>query len=183
MRIIAFLVLSTILMTSCNNKSTSDEELDQFAKEAYQNQFADDSTIVWNYHSTYNKIAGDSSYHAEIYTKKKLQFFSPYNGGSDVVIHVRRDEQDNNVFITIAPGMFVTHSSGGKIRAKFGASKALVFSTSMSSDNSDDTLFIDDADKFINLIKSNDSLILELEFYKEGVRQVEYNISKFKWDH
>jgi hypothetical protein len=83
----------------------------------------------------------------------------------------------------MSKGQFIYDYEGGSIKVRFGDSKVSIYAISGPSDHSSNIIFIDDASRFISNLKKYKELVIEAEFYNEGLRQIEFNIDGFKWDH
>jgi hypothetical protein len=183
-RSIYFIAFSAGMLTlnSCNNHHT-DAELDQAAIEAYNAQNSSDVDRKWSFSSERDKMTDDTIFYAEVSAKKKLQFASPYNGGVNAKLTIRKDSE-TDIYLSIEKGIFIMSSNGGnKIKCRFDKDAPRDFGVSPSSDHSTDILFISDPATFISKIKKHKTLIIEAEFYQEGFKQMEFDITGFKWSH
>lgn len=180
------LTLSSIclfVLCACNNTRISDQELDVAAKHAYNNLKAIDQSQKWTYSNEENKMTSDTNYFAKVTSKNVLLFDSPYSGGSTLTLTIRKSNNKLNAYVNVSKGMFTTPSNGGTVRMRFDQEQPKSFKTQIASDGSSDFFFINDEEKLISNIKKHSKLILECEFYQEGTRQSEFDISEFKWSH
>ena len=51
-----------------------------------------------------------------------------------------------------------------------------------ASDGSSNVVFIENASKFIGLLKTSKKIILEAEFFDAGNKQFDFNVEGLKWD-
>ena len=139
--------------------------------------------VGWTYSQNEDKMTSGVSYFAEAQAKELLQFEFPYDGGSTATLMIRNKEGDNDVMLNVSKGQFITHYDGSTIRARFDNDSPVRYNISEPSDGSSDLVFINAEKDFISKLKKAKKLILEAEFYNAGLRQMEFDVSDFKWDH
>jgi len=137
----------------------------------------------WQYKEEEDKMNSKKVFLARTESNDPLIFKSPYDGGSIASLCIRNQGGQNNVYLTISTGQFTTHSSDGKIRVRFDKTPVQTYETSESSDGSSNVKFIEGEGRFISNLKKHDKVIVEVEFYHEGTRQIEFNIANLKWKH
>ena len=191
--------ISFVITQACNN-STSSTSNDPYLLEGDTSiAFEGDTSIAfagdnisttdikreyskWEYSEEEDKMNSSKKYYASVEAKDKLNFDSPYSGGSTATLTVRRINGKNNVFLDVSKGQFVVRSYS-RIRLKFDDMKPSSFEISEPADYSNNTIFIMPYDKIVDLLKKHKTLLLEADFYQEGTRQMEFDISNFKWNH
>lgn len=136
----------------------------------------------WEYSESEDKMTGVIKKYAVNTSTNKLNFEFPYDGGSSATITLRKNNKSLDVLLKISKGQFITSYSGGTIRVKFGESQPTKFKYALPSDGSSDILFIEPANKFVNELKKSNNVIIEAEFYNEGLRQMEFNVTNLKWE-
>lgn len=137
----------------------------------------------WVYSDEEDKMTSKKKYYAVLTANDELVFDFPYDGGSVASLMIRRKRGEDNALLKVSKGQFIHDYEGGSIKVRFGNSKPSTYAISRPSDQSSDLVFIDNASRFISNLKKYKKLLIEAEFYNEGVRQIEFNIEGFKWDH
>lgn len=138
----------------------------------------------WVYTDREDKMNSTTTYIARVNAKELMQFDFPYHGGTESSIMVRKNASGTDVMLIISQGQFITSFTGDQyIKAKFGENKPKNYSISRSSDGSTEVVFINNDKNFIANLKANNTVIIEAEFYQEGIRQMEFNIQNFEWNH
>lgn len=170
-------------LCSCSNSRISDRELDIAATNAYEDLKANERSQKWSYSEQEDKMTSTTNYFAEVTSKDLLHFDSPYSGGSTLTLTIRKSNNKINAYVNVSKGMFTTPSNGGTVRIRFDKEQPKSFKTQIASDGSSDFFFISDEEKLLSNIKKHSKLTLECEFYQEGTRQTEFDISDFKWNH
>jgi hypothetical protein len=138
---------------------------------------------AWEYSEDEDKMTSKKTYFAQNTAKELLKFDFPYDGGSVATLTVRKKRGENNVYLQVSKGQFNSGVDGGNIRARFDSKPAKTYSFSQSSSNNSSVIFIDNEAGFIKNLKSHKQLFLEAEFYGEGNRIMEFDITGFKWSH
>jgi hypothetical protein len=137
----------------------------------------------WLYTEREDKMTSKSMYFAKIEADELLQFKSPYDGGATATFVIRYNgEGFGNIYLTISQGQFMTHSSGTYYRVRFDESEAKSYKVSTPSDGSSTLVFFSYYD-LLDKIKKSKKMLIQAEFYQEGLRTMEFNISNLKWEH
>lgn len=133
----------------------------------------------WKYTENVNEMDDSKIYHAILRADNILNFKFPYNGGTDVSLQVRYMEGANNVIFIISQGQIVSKS----VRVRFDDHPAQVFSCSESRDYSSNALYINNSKEFINNLKESKRLIIECEYFKEGLKHSKFTTEGLEWNH
>lgn len=137
----------------------------------------------WHYRDEVDKMTSDTIFSAYVEATEKLNFDFPYDGGSTVVLSIRKKDNNTDVILRVSKGQFIPNVTGGSVRVRFDKDQATKYPTSMSSDYSSDVLFIGNEREFVNNLKTHDAMIIEAEFYQEGLVPIEFNIKGLYWEH
>jgi hypothetical protein len=140
-------------------------------------------TGVWTYSEEKNKMDGSVMYFAENDAADQLQFSAPYDGGITVSIILRNMEHKNDVVLQITKGQFMPSDLDGSIRIRFDKNKAETYYYSDAADGSSTSIFIGNSAKFIRGIKNAHNTIIEVTFFNEGKRTIEFDTHNLKWNH
>lgn len=141
-------------------------------------------TKSWVYTTDTDKMTSKLRYFAAIEATNKLNFDSPYEGGSTGEITLRNQNKENDVILSIDKGQFVCDLTDGcPINVRFDNDPAIKFTGSEPTDGSSTVLFIQEASKFISHAKKAKKMIVQAEFYESGSQDMEFNIDGLKWDH
>lgn len=140
-------------------------------------------TGVWTYSQETNKMDGSTMFFAENDAADQLQFSAPYDGGVTVSIILRNMNRKNDVVLQITKGQFMPSGLDGSIRVRFDKNKAETYYYSDAADGSPTSIFIGNSAKFIRGIKNAQTTIIEVTFYNEGNRTIEFDTHNLKWNH
>ncbi len=164
--------------TSTANASTPGTKTDSLSSSA-----TEAPTSNWEYQEEVDKMTSKKKYLANIVSDNELNFEFPYNGGSHGSIMIRKKDGSTDIILRISKGQFMTDLDGVKVRLRFDDEPAFSVTGTQSSDNSSDLLFLSSESKIIDKLKKSKSLIVEAEFYNEGLRTLDFNIQGFEWKH
>lgn len=186
------IVLAATAMVACNstgksgsgNSTSTDTSSKKSATADAEKKSDAESSSVWKYESDTDKMTSKLKYFASVNSTNKLNFASPYEGGSTATVTLRGQDGKNEVILTIDKGQFICHETDGcPVKVRFDKDAAISFSGGEPTDGGSTTLFIDPGSKFIKHIKKAKKMIVQAEFYQEGVRDMEFNVDGLKWDH
>jgi|GEM_PF-2529644 len=139
--------------------------------------------ITWSYSEKEDKMTSKTMYFAKIESNELLYFKPPYEGGSTATFVIRYNSLGfGNAYLTISEGQFMTHSSGTFYRIRFDKSEAKSYRVSSPSDGRTTLVFFSYYD-LLDKIKSSKKMLIQAEFYQEGLRTMEFNVDNLKWDH
>ena len=177
------LLLMPFIWSSCKTGLTSEEKAEaerlyqQNEIEKRENALPDSN---WVYHEQIDEMTGEKSFYATCTSRNKVEFGSPYQGGSRLDLTIRNSEKRNLVMIRISEGLI---QSDRTVRIKFDEKKPINCSYQFPSDGSSDVIFINDANKIIQHTKTADSAMVEVPFYQEGSRIFYFKFDKLNWEH
>jgi len=142
-----------------------------------------DELYKWSYSEDEDKITSKKTYIAHLVSPTELNFDFPYRDAYPMLT-IRKKRGETDVIIRVSEGQFkVSSMDGTKIKARFDKEVAETYSCSGASDGSSEVIFINNVTRFVKNLKAHKKLIIEAEFYSEGLKQIEYDISDLKWNH
>ncbi|WP_345954115.1 hypothetical protein [Mucilaginibacter sp. PAMB04168] len=183
-QIFTLLILGSLLLAcggpATDSKSADTTEVDGAKKEAGKSE---GSSTKWNYTNEVDKMTSKKKYFASIDSDNQLDFEFPYDGGSTASILVRKQDNSNEVLLSVSKGQFIVGIDGGTVKVRFDDNKAMTFPCSEPSSGSSDLIFIGNEKKFIKNLKTAKKLLIQAEFYEAGLKEMEFSTAGFKWDH
>lgn len=143
------------------------------------------TTIIvtkWLYEKTIDK-AGRTVYKASINSPNLLQFGFPYAGGSTATLTIRKRDSDTHVYLHVSKGQFNRSFQGGNANIRFDGNPARSYAFSAAENGSANIIFFDSEQKLIDKMKAARKMIVDIEFYAQGKRQIEFEIADLTWNH
>lgn len=178
-----FFILSVISCGGSNNSNSSgNKDSGAVNKEAAKTEA---ESLGWVYSEKEDKMEGGKKYFAELTATEKLNFEFPYDGGSTAKLSLRNAEGKNAVMLSVSKGQYNSDITGenNSLKMKFDDEKPLTVSYALPSDGSSDIIFINSEAEVISKLKTAKKVLIEVEFYNEGNRQIEFIVDGLKWDH
>jgi hypothetical protein len=138
----------------------------------------------WRYSQETDPMTSGVKYYAQIYSTTWLSFQFPYNGGSEVDLFIRNIDNQNELILRVSKGQFLSSFGlSSSVRIRFDQDQPISVSYNSASDGSTDVIFLDDPDQLIQRIKKARNFIIEVAFYQEGNKHLEFAYQDFKWEH
>lgn len=137
----------------------------------------------WAYEEHIDKMTSRSIYLTQVVSSTVLDFQFPYDGGSSAYLTIRNKDGLNKAYIEVSNGQFLIHSSAKMWKVRFDKNDVDYYLFNPASSGNSKIAFISRPYEFIPKVKKHKKLIIEAEFYQDGLRQMEFDISNLKWDH
>jgi hypothetical protein len=86
------------------------------------------------------------------------------------------------VIFSVVKSQFLSTGYRKKVLVRFDDRPPIIFYADEPADNSTDTVFIDDYQKFCANLRHAKKVMIEAQFYQEGGRIFEFNVGGLDWD-
>lgn len=153
-------ILFLILLFSCADKESKKSD-----------------NIPWYYFDETNKMDNSKQYVAYTISKNYLNFKFPYNGGSFFYL-VLKNKDGNHVLLYSENAHFIRDSY---IKVKFDDEEPIDFWYKISAYRSNDAIFIDESEEFIEKLKKSNKVMIEVPFYDNGRKIIEFDTYGLTW--
>ncbi|WP_442795328.1 hypothetical protein [Pelobium manganitolerans] len=138
----------------------------------------------WTYSDDVDEMTDKKTFYASTTSTNIIEFDFPYNGGSSFTLVIRKNSGGTDVYIKVSKGQFLGDYSGNRyLKLRFDDGKAVNYSYSMASDGSSDIVFVNNVHQLISKLKNAKKLKVSAEFYQEGNRIMEFDVSNLQWKH
>ncbi|MFD2934484.1 hypothetical protein [Spirosoma flavum] len=137
---------------------------------------------TWTYEEIVDK-PGSTIYKASITSPNILDFTFPYAGGSTATLTIRHRNEHNTVYLEVSKGQFNRSFQGGNARIRFDNKPSTNYSFSAAENGRANIIFFDSEQALIDRIQAADKLLIDVEFYAQGRRQIEFRTAGLNWDH
>lgn len=180
--IVALFIITLVVIAVAfpDSKTESSKEL---VKEEGQSEVKEEAKkFKWAYDSGESKM-GEAYKVAQVVSDDILDFKFPYQGGSTSTLTIRKQKGAVDIYYQISKGQIVSINpiKGGTVRVKFDDEKPMTVEANEPSDYSSDFIFLGSTSKLVSKLKTSKKMILEVEFYDEGARQIEFNVEGLEW--
>ena len=140
------------------------------------------STEKWMYSKTVDR-AGSTVHKAIITSPNVLTFTFPYAGGSTATLTIREKNNDTNVYLDVSKGQFNRSFQGGAARIRFDNTPSAIYSFSAAENGRANIVFFDSPEALIDRMKKARKMVVNVNFYAQGSRQIEFNVANLVWNH
>jgi hypothetical protein len=183
--LIALSIISNLMDSPKTNKVTEDQTDALMETQDSKQDSKPEQTVVspWAYQSETDKMSGKETYYAFATAKDLLEFEFPYNGGSEAKLQIRKKGTNTDIMLIVSKGQFIVGVDGGLAKIKFDDEPAFSIRLSSPSDYSSDVVFLGSERKLIEKLKKAKKALIEVEFYNEGIRIIEFDTFNFEWNH
>lgn len=138
----------------------------------------------WNMGNNIDSVSGKESKVAIMDSTNQVEMDFPYNGGSIGSIIIRKHPRfGKDVIFKVSKGQLLCDISDGcSVQVRFDDKPARQVHANEPSDHSSDTLFLSGYDRLVKEIKSSKKMIVEANFFQNGLRTYEFSIEGLQWD-
>lgn len=139
----------------------------------------------WQYETSKDEMRGIESRFATTVSTNTVDFDFPYNGGSKLILALRKRGSEVDVMVTITKGQILCGIRSCEAAFKFDNGAVQSITMSGPDNHSSDMLFVS-YDKtetnIINQLKDSKKLVIEVPFYQEGKKQFTFDVSGLEWN-
>ena len=180
---VSFLVLC---INMCNSITTSngtylDSDTVVIDTALYGNTPIEVEKKTWSLQTKQDEMDDSKSYWYSLQSDNYANFDFPYEGDSYLTITVRwMKKYGYDVLLEITDGQMVGDEYNGTnyVRVRFDGGKVQKFYYNEPNDGSSNLVFLRNAQKFIEKCKNAKDIIIEQEFYQEGVHQFKFHVDE-----
>lgn len=156
--------------------TTEDAKLGSSAVETKPASPPDD----WTYDESADAM-GAVTRTATVTANSKLYFDFPYNGGADASFTIRKKRGSTDIYLFVEKGQFNKTYEGGRLRIRLDDKPAFVNGFVGASDGSSNIVFPTGEKRLIAKLKQAKKMVIEAEFYSNGLHQMVFDIRGLKW--
>ncbi len=138
---------------------------------------------TWKYEKRIVDKSGQAVYKASIVASNVLAFEYPYTGGSIATLTIRKGSEDMHVYIEVSKGQFNRSFQEGRARVRFDGKAPVTYTLSAAANGRANIVFFDDSQKLVNQMKAAKNMTVEVSFYGQGTRRIEFRTANLQWNH
>ncbi|MGX9782837.1 hypothetical protein [Janthinobacterium lividum] len=135
----------------------------------------------WNYDVSEDKMDGGTTYFANVYSTNSVNFDFPYSGLQNAKLTLRAGyRQGKDVIFSIRKGQILCPSyQDCTVLVRFDDEKPVNYSAVAPADNSSDTIFLRNYEKFLGKLQKAKRVRIAVDIFQEGAPVFEFDVSGF----
>lgn len=138
----------------------------------------------WHYDSSFDAMRNKTTYFACVTSTNELEFNFPYNGGASGQLCFRNSPQfGKDAYLMMDKGQFNCSFEGCTVHMKFDDGRILSVGATEASGGNTNTIFLHGYSKLESDMRHSKHLIVEAEYFQEGMQQLQFSVSGFDWKH
>ena len=138
--------------------------------------------LKWNYEERQDAMGRGTIKNAFVKSLNQVEFAFPYRDAQRATLQFRvHPKYGKDVILAIDRGQFLCAFDGCTVNVRFGTGKPVAHRASEPADHSTTVLFIRNYEQFVANTKKVDKVSVEAQFYQEGNRVFEFDVSGLKW--
>ncbi|MFM2347524.1 MAG: hypothetical protein RL654_2277 [Pseudomonadota bacterium] len=135
----------------------------------------------WTYDKSEDKMTGGATRHAFVLSTNTVNFSSPYSGEQHGRLSIRTDPKyGRDVIFSIERGQLLCRSyEDCDVLVRFDDAKPERFSAIGPADNSTETVFLRNYERFLGKLRKAKTVRISLNVYQQGAPVFEFDVSGF----
>jgi hypothetical protein len=165
--------------TSPNSASdTSNESSEPTAAKAEEPQ------SEWSYSTEKDEMRGAESRFAQAEATNTIDLDFPYGEQRGRILVRQSAKFGFDILVGVPSGQIMCNSySNSHVSVKFDDGPIRRYSCADASDGSNSMVFIQDAKSFLANLKKSKRVVVEAEFFQNGLQQMTFNTANLKWEN
>lgn len=186
MKKIVSLLLMSFLFFNCKqatdkNSFTEDVQIDTSAVSVIDTSGVSKDVNGWEYETQTDKMTSNKDEYCSLRSNESLNLGAPYDGINYGTLTVRRKSGDVDIIISIQQGQISGGYENEYFKARFDDGKQMTFSYLNPSDNSTETIFVENTSKFLKKLKASKKTLIQIPLYQNGSQILEFNTEGLKF--
>ncbi|WP_044101156.1 zinc ribbon domain-containing protein [Acinetobacter pittii] len=174
-----------IIGSSINDKkSASNKNAVTVQENSSNNSQENKEPNNWLYSTSKDELHETNTKFAATASVNEVNFDFPYNGGSNLLLSIRKNHAGTDVYITVTKGQFLCGLIDGcEVAFKFDDGKIMNITMVEPDSHASDVLFVklDSTEaKIIEKIKTSKKLIIAPKFFQYGDVPFTFDVSNYK---
>jgi hypothetical protein len=138
--------------------------------------------LRWRYSEEVEPMGRGTVKYAVVQSMNEFEYSFPYTGSQRATLQLRiHPTYGRNVILTIEKGQFLCRYDGCQVAVRFDEGPAQTYSAAEPADHRTTSLFIHNYDLFVTAARKAKRAYIEAQFYQEGTRVFEFDVSNLKW--
>lgn len=165
--------------------STTSSSTTMAAEESSSNAKTTDAEpqSEWKYSTEKDEMRGGESRFAQVDASDTIKLDFPYGEQRGQILIRQSPKFGFDILVGVPSGQIMCNSySNSYISVKFDEGPVRRYGCTDASDGSNNMVFIQGAKGFLSNLKASKRVVIEAEFFQNGLQQMAFNSSNLKWE-
>jgi len=160
-------------------------EMDSMLEQLRQDTMGLGNIVIqyWEYDSTVDKMTSQKTYFARNVAKGRFRLDAPYDGPNEARLILRQKGNEVDVYIKVNKGQFAGSYASSNVLVRFDDAAAKKYPIAEAADGSSDIIFIENSKDFLSKLKTSKTTLIEVLFYNNGKKVLEFETKDLNWNH
>lgn len=136
----------------------------------------------WKYETRINKMTSSKDIFCTVQSNETLSLGAPYDGVNYGSLVVRKMNGEVDIIISIMKGQISGGYENEYFKARFDDEKQITFSYLSPSDNSTESIFVENTAKFLKKLRKSKKVLIQIPLFQNGNQILEFNTEGLKFD-
>lgn len=160
----------------------SDEVSDVPAQDA--STTPEEPSSEWAYSTDKDEMRGGDTRYAQLEGSNTIDLDFPYGEQQGLMIVRQSPQFGFDILVGVRSGQIMCNSfSNSKISVKFDDGPIRTYGCNDASDGSNNLVFVQGAKGFLANLKKSKKVVVEAEFFQNGMQQLTFNTANLKWEN
>lgn len=145
---------------------------------------ANEPASAWSYSDAKDEMRDDITYYAQLEGTNTINLDFPYGDQQGKVLVRKSPQFGFDILVGVDSGQILCNRySNSHINVKFDDGPIRRFGCNDASDGTSNMIFIEGAKGFLTSLKKSEKMVIEAEFYNNGMQQMTFETAGLKWEH
>lgn len=189
---LSFVLVGALAEPQPNKKSTANEQslaspasapAQTAASDANTNSTPEAPDSEWSYSTAKDEMRGSETRYAQVEAIDTIDLDFPYGEQRGLILIRQSPKFGFDLLVGVRSGQIMCNSfSNSYISVKFDDGPIRRYGCSESSDGSSSMIFVNDGRGFLANLKKSKKVMVEAEFFQNGLQQMTFNTANLKWE-
>lgn len=138
----------------------------------------------WTYSTEKDEMRGGETRYAQLEGSNTIDLDFPYGEQRGQMLVRQSPQFGFDILVGVRSGQIMCNSfSNSHINVKFDDGPIRRYGCTDASDGSNNMIFVEGANSFLANLKKSKKVVVEAEFFQNGMQQLTFNTANLKWEN
>ena len=138
----------------------------------------------WSYSKEKDEMRGGETRYAQVEATDTIKLDFPYGEQRGRILVRQSPKFGFDILVGVPSGQIICNAyTNSHVSVKFDGGPIRRFGCNDASDGSDNMVFIEGAKGFLASLKNSKKVVVEAEFFQNGLQQMTFNTANLKWEN